>query len=101
MIAHRTPWPAGREGRAHGESVAVVVANYNTCRLIAQLVFSLYRLLGGDQFSALVVVDNASTDGSREVLAALHRAGLVHLIGNRTQRYHGPALTQGISWHSR
>jgi glycosyltransferase involved in cell wall biosynthesis len=83
------------------ESVAVVVANYNTCRLIAQLVFSLYRLLGRDQFSQVVVVDNASTDGSREVLAALHRARLIHLIRNRTQRYHGPALTQGISWLTR
>ena len=83
------------------QSVAVVVANYNTSRLIAQLVFSLYRLLGGDQFSELVVVDNASTDGSPEVLAALHRAKLIHLIRNRTQRYHGPALTQGISWLAR
>ena len=80
------------------EPVAIVVANYNTRRLIAQLVFSLYRLLGRDQFSELVVVDNASTDGSRELLAALHRARLIHLIQNRTQRYHGPALTQGVSW---
>ena len=79
-------------------TVAIVVANYNTSRLIAQLVFSIYRLLGRDQFSELVVVDNASTDGSRELLNALHQAGLVHLIRNRTQRYHGPALTQGISW---
>jgi hypothetical protein len=31
----------------------------------------------------------------------LHRAGLVHLIRNRTQRYHGPALTQGVSWLAR
>ena len=79
-------------------TVAIVVANFNTCRLIAQLVFSLYRLLGRDQFSELVVVDNASSDGSRELLAALHRSGLIHLIQNRTQRYHGPALTQGVSW---
>jgi glycosyltransferase involved in cell wall biosynthesis len=81
--------------------VGIVVANFNTHRLISQLVFSLYRQLGGDQFSELVVVDNASSDGSRELLAALHRAGLVHLIRNRTQRYHGPALTQGVSWLAR
>jgi glycosyltransferase involved in cell wall biosynthesis len=79
-------------------TVAIVVANFNTGRLIAQLVFSLYRLLGRDQFTELVVVDNASSDGSRELLDALHRAGLIHLIQNRTQRYHGPALTQGVSW---
>jgi glycosyltransferase involved in cell wall biosynthesis len=79
-------------------SVAIVVANFNTRRLISHLVFSLYRLLGGSEFSELVVVDNASTDGSRELLAGLQRARLLHLIGNRTQRYHGPALTQGVSW---
>jgi hypothetical protein len=75
-----------------------VVANFNTRRLIAHLVFSLYRLLGRDEFSELVIVDNGSTDGSRELLNALHRAKLIHLIRNRTQRYHGPALTQGVSW---
>jgi hypothetical protein len=31
--------------------------------LIAQVIFSLYRLLGADQFVELVFVDNASTDG--------------------------------------
>jgi glycosyltransferase involved in cell wall biosynthesis len=80
------------------EAVAIVVANYNTRRLIAQLVFSLYRLLGRDQFAELVVVDNASNDGSQELLAALHRGGLIHLIQNGRQCYHGPALTQGVSW---
>jgi glycosyltransferase involved in cell wall biosynthesis len=79
----------------------VVVANYNTRLLIAQLLFSLYRLLGRDQFSQLVVVDNASRDGSGELLAAMHREGLIHLIRNRKQRYHGPALTQGVSWLAR
>lgn len=82
-------------------TVGIVVANFNTRRLIAQLVFSLYRLLGRDQFSELVVVDNASTDGSRELLEELHREKLIHLIRNRTQRYHGPALTQGVSWLAR
>jgi GT2 family glycosyltransferase len=78
--------------------VGIVVANYNTRRLIAQLVFSLYRVLGGSEFAQLVVVDNASTDSSRDLLRGLQHAGLLHLIGNRTQRYHGPALTQGVSW---
>ena len=98
----RTPWPitltesAGKQPR-----VGIVVANFNTRRLIANLVFSLYRLLGRREFARLVVVDNASTDGSRELLAALRDAGMLHLIRNRTQRYHGPALTQGISWFAR
>jgi hypothetical protein len=77
------------------------VASFNTHRLIAQLVFSLYRLLGRGEFAQVVVVDNASSDGSRELLDALHDAGLIHLIPNRSQRYHGPALTQGISWLAR
>jgi glycosyltransferase involved in cell wall biosynthesis len=91
-------WPAGV---GMGGRVGIVVANFNTRRLIAQLVFSLYRLLGRREFARIVVVDNASTDGSREVLDALHGAQLIHLIRNRSQRYHGPALTQGISWLAR
>jgi hypothetical protein len=99
----RSPWPAAtrRRGSSGRQTVGIVVASFNTRRLIAQLVFSLYRLLGRDQFAQLVVVDNASTDGSRELLNALHRAGLMHLIRNRRQRYHGPALTQGVSWLAR
>ena len=94
----RTPWPIAPEAEAAGgRHVGIVVANFNTRRLIAQLVFSLYRLLGRNEFAQIVVVDNASTDGSREVLDALDDARLIHLIRNRSQRYHGPALTQGIS----
>jgi hypothetical protein len=98
----RTDWPP-RRPRAAGEraSVGIVVANFNTCQLIAGLVFSLYRLLGPAEFSQLVIVDNASADGSRELLEALERAGLITLIRNSDQRYHGPALTQGISWLAR
>src|SRR5712691_9012356 len=98
----RTTWPDSSAATG-GERprVGIVVANFNTRRLIAQFVFSLYRLLGRSEFAQLVVVDNASTDGSRELLNALHDAGLIHLIRNRSQRYHGPALTQGISWLAR
>jgi glycosyltransferase involved in cell wall biosynthesis len=78
--------------------VGIVVASSNTRRLVAQLVFSLYRLLGEGEFAELVVVDNASTDGSRELFDALDDGGLIHLIRHREQRYHGPALTQGVSW---
>jgi glycosyltransferase involved in cell wall biosynthesis len=98
----RTPWPIDPNAtRAEEPRVGIVVATFNTRRLIAQLVFSLYRLLGRTEFAQIVVVDNASTDGSRELLDALHDARLIHLIRNRRQRYHGPALTQGISWLAR
>src|SRR5713101_809716 len=86
----RTPWPlSSGPTRSHGQPLGIVVANFNTRRLIAQLVFSLYRLLGRGEFAQLVVVDNASTDGSRELFNALHDAGLIHVIRNRSQRYHG------------
>ena len=97
----RVPWPLSSGPARSRRRVGIVVANFNTRRLIAQLVFSLYRLLGRSEFAQLVIVDNASTDGSRELLNALHAAGLIHLIRNRSQRYHGPALTQGISWLAR
>jgi Glycosyl transferase family 2 len=98
----RTSWPIGSEGQtADGRRVGIVVASFDTRRLIAQLVFSLYRLLGRNEFAGIVVVDNASSDGSHELLDALHDARLIHLIPNRSQRYHGPALTQGISWLAR
>lgn len=95
----RTPWPISREvAAADGRRLGIVVANFNTRLLIAQLVFSLYRLLGRSEFAQIVVVDNASTDGSLELLDALYEARLIHLIRNRSQGYHGPALTRGISW---
>jgi hypothetical protein len=98
----RTPWPIDRAPAADAEArVGIVVVNFNTRRLIAQLVFSLYRLLGRSEFVEIVVVDNASTDGSRELLHALHDAQLIHLIRNRRQHYHGPSLTQGVSWLAR
>lgn len=100
--ARRTPWPLAR-ARKPGQKphVGIVVASSNTKELIAHLVFSLYRLLGRGEFAQLVVVDNSSRDGSLELLGALDRAGLIRLIRNRRQRYHGPALTQGVSWLAR
>jgi Glycosyl transferase family 2 len=102
MRIRRTPWPIGSTAAGSEQPrVGIVVASFNTRRLIAHLVFSLYRLLGRGEFAQIVVVDNASNDGSRELLNALHSARLIHLIRNRSQRYHGPALTQGISWLAR
>lgn len=99
----RTPWPPSRGPRPRGEHrpVGIVIASFNTRRLIAQLIFSLFRTLGRTEFVEIVVVDNASTDGSRELLNTMHRAGLIHVIRNRRQRYHGPSLTQGVSWLAR
>jgi hypothetical protein len=98
----RVPWPTDAAASSPtGDRVAIIVANYQTRALISQLVFSLCRFLGADQFACLVVVDNASTDGSVTTLEALRDAGLLHLIANRHQRYHGPALNQALSWLAR
>jgi glycosyltransferase involved in cell wall biosynthesis len=95
----RTTWPPGTDdvGGA-GPRLGIVVVNFNTARLISQLLFSLYRILGRSEFSTVVVVDNGSTDGSREILEPLAAARLVQLVANAEQQYHGPALSQGISW---
>ena len=95
----RTTWPrspdhiGGRRPR-----LGIVVVNFNTARLISQLLFSLYRILGRSEFAIVVVVDNGSTDGSRQILESLAAAQLIQLIANADQQYHGPGLNQGISW---
>lgn len=75
----------------------MVVVNHNTRRLIAQLIYSLYRTLRPPAFR-LVVVDNGSSDGSAELLSAVAAAGLCDLIGNPDNWYHGPGLNQGVSY---
>ena len=95
----RTTWPVPTRATSGGaRRLGIVAVNFNTRQLIAQLVFSLYRLLGRDQFETIVIVDNGSTDGSVELLQALADAQLINLLRNSSQRYHGPALTQGVSW---
>jgi hypothetical protein len=94
----RTTWPPTPDPEGGARRVGIVVVNFNTARLISQLLFSLYRVLGRSEFAMVVVVDNGSTDGSREVLESLAEAQLIHLVANAEQQYHGPALNQGISW---
>lgn len=95
----RTTWPSTADDVDGGRPrLAIVVVNFNTARLISQLLFSLYRILGRSEFATVVVVDNGSTDGSRQILESLAAAGLIQLVANADQQYHGPALTQGVSW---
>jgi hypothetical protein len=95
----RTTWPRTPDHIGGSRPrLGIVAVNFNTARLISQLLFSLYRILGRSEFSIVVVVDNGSTDGSREILESLAAAQLIHVVANAEQQYHGPALNQGISW---
>ena len=95
----RTTWPRTHDHiGGSGPRLGIVVVNFNTARLISQLLFSLYRILGRSEFTTVVVVDNGSTDGSREILESLAAAQLIQLVANADQQYHGPGLNQGISW---
>jgi glycosyltransferase involved in cell wall biosynthesis len=76
--------------------VVVVTVNYNTKRLVSMLLWSLYRFLGLE-LRSVIVVDNGSSDGSTEILQACARAGLCELIPNAANRYHGPATNQALS----
>src|SRR6185295_6504848 len=76
-------------------------ASYNTMELTAYLIFSLYRIVGRAHFDRITIVDNASIDGSAEMLETLARHGLVDVVLNRRQRYHGPGLNQAISMLAR
>lgn len=46
-------------------------------------------------------MDNGSTDGTQDLLEAISNAGLCYVIHNEKNRYHGPALTQALSFLAR
>lgn len=76
--------------------VTVVSVSYNTKELTALLLWSLHRILAPSDVSVLVV-DNASTDGSAELLRGARDAGLCTLIENDTNLGHGPGLNVAMS----
>jgi len=76
--------------------VAVVTVNYNTVHLIGLLLWSLHTRLAPGLLTEIVVVDNASEDGSLELLRAAAEAGLCRLVVKETNVHHGPGLNQGL-----
>ena len=76
-------WPVAPGSVAPGvtpATTAIVTVNHNTRELIVQLVWTIYRALGPAGFARILVVDNASTDGSRPILQALADDGLIDLV---------------------
>ena len=82
-------WP---DGLVTPGRVAVITVSYNTRELTALLLWSLRRVLVWEALE-IVVVDNASKDGSADLLAKIDAAGGCRLIANAGNAMHGPALT--------
>ena len=74
-----TSWWPSTDSSIEPSGVVVVTVNYNTKRLVSMLRWSLYRFLGSE-LRSVVVVDNGSSDGSTEILQACARTGLCELI---------------------
>ncbi len=62
------------------------MVSFNTMDLTAQMIYSLFRHVRIPRFR-LVVVDDASTDGSAPMLQALADANLCEVIFDNDQRY--------------
>jgi len=88
-----TPWPRERFAT---DDVAIVTVNYNTVDLISLLIYSIHCVLRPASVATVLIVDNASTDGSPDLLAAVEEAGLCSVISNADNRNHGPAINQAI-----
>jgi hypothetical protein len=76
--------------------VAAVVVNHNTPMQIAMMLWSLRRVADSARVGRIVVVDNNSSRESLLMLRELADRGMIDLICNRVQRFHGPGLNQGV-----
>ncbi|HEV2067900.1 MAG TPA: glycosyltransferase [Thermomicrobiales bacterium] len=90
------PWPFDTDPLKSPATTAIVTVNHNTRDLIVQLIWTIHRALGPDGFARLLVVDNASTDGSREILQALAGERLIEIVANDQNAYHGPGLNRAF-----
>jgi len=77
---------------AAAADIAVVIVNFNTGDWLARCLASI-EAARGDIAAEVVVIDNASSDGSADAAEA---AG-VRLIRNATNRYLSPAWNQGAA----
>lgn len=94
------PCPTNYDEQKTPQTTAIVTVNYNTCKLILQLIWSLYHTIQSKNFAKIVVVDNNSSDGSQDFLRALAKENLIDYRENSENLYHGPALNQAFDYLS-
>ncbi len=76
-------------------TLSIVIANWNTRRLIEECLSSIFDTTPrGKPEYEIIVIDNASTDGSREFLRALNDK--ITLIENDTNAGYAKACNQGM-----
>ena len=82
------------ERRARAPSVAVAIPAYNEADGIGEFLLEIDRSLAPMCRLALVVVDDASGDGTREALEAVkpHLQGQLSVLRNEVNQGHGPSL---------
>lgn len=73
--------------------LTVIIVSYNTCDLLAQCLESVYASRGIDQ-QQVIVVDNASIDGSAEMVQ--DRFPQTKLIANSQNQGFASAVNQGL-----
>ena len=74
--------------------MTILIVNYNTAHLLNEMFTTLYASLGTATKARVVVIDNASTDNSVEVLKTQYPE--VMLIENQTNVGFGRANNQGL-----
>ena len=96
MIESSEARPAAPAAIGGAVAVTVVVVSYNVAPLLATCLASVRAALGElDEPGEIVVVDNASTDASADLVAA--RFPDVRLVRNAANRGFGAACNQGAS----
>src|SRR5690349_8138427 len=74
--------------------VSIVIANWNTKDLIRQCIESIFNSVQPGFEYEVIIIDNGSSDGSREYLESL--GNRIVLITNDTNRGYAKACNQGM-----
>ena len=74
--------------------LSVIIVNYNVCYFLEQCLYTVFQALKGIE-AEVIVIDNASTDNSRELLPTAFP--LVRFIWNTNNPGFGTANNQGLA----